>query len=511
MAGYVLAIDQGTTSTRALLFDEAARVAAVAQEPFAQHFPRPGEVEHDAEDLWTTTVATVRTVLEKAGCGAGAIAAVGIANQRETAIVWERSTGRPIHRAIVWQDRRTAGECDALRAGGHEALVSERTGLLLDPYFSATKIAWILDHVEGARARAEAGELAFGTVDTFLLWRLTGGRVHATDATNASRTSLYDLRTGDWDPELLDLFRVPRPVLPEVRDSASDHGTSRPELFGAPILIAGMAGDQQAATLGQGCFDPGMMKATYGTGCFLVVNVGAAPVASRHRLLTTVVWQHSGERVYGLEGSIFSAGTGVQWLRDELGVIASAEESGRLAAESDPDQPVYLVPAFTGLGAPWWDAGARGAIFGLTRGSGRADLARATLESVGYQTRDLIEAVRGDGVEAASLRVDGGMAGSDWTMQFVADLLDLPVDRPVDLETTARGAAWLAGFHAGFYPGAEEWAARWERGRRFTPAMDAEVRERKLGGWHDAVRRTLSAPPPPAPPLAAAPAGGRAG
>ena len=511
MAGYVLAIDQGTTSTRALLFDEAARVAAVSQEPFAQHFPRPGEVEHDAEDLWTTTVATVRTVLEKAGCSAGAIAAVGIANQRETTIVWERSTGRPIHRAIVWQDRRTAGECDALRAGGHEALVSERTGLLLDPYFSATKIAWILDHVEGARARAEAGELAFGTVDTFLLWRLTGGRVHATDATNASRTSLYDLRTGDWDPELLDLFRVPRPVLPEVRDSASDHGTSRPELFGAPILIAGMAGDQQAATLGQGCFDPGMMKATYGTGCFLVVNVGAAPVASRHRLLTTVVWQHSGERVYGLEGSIFSAGTGVQWLRDELGVIASAEESGRLAAESDPDQPVYLVPAFTGLGAPWWDAGARGAIFGLTRGSGRADLARATLESVGYQTRDLIEAVRGDGVEAASLRVDGGMAGSDWTMQFVADLLDLPVDRPVDLETTARGAAWLAGFHAGFYPGAEEWADRWERGRRFTPAMDAEVRERKLGGWHDAVRRTLSAPPPPAPPLAAAPAGGRAG
>ena len=494
MAGYVLAIDQGTTSTRALLFDEDARIAAVAQEPFEQHFPRPGEVEHEAEDLWTTTVSTVRAVLAKAGGGPEAIAAIGIANQRETAIVWERSTGRPIHRAIVWQDRRTAEECAALRDGGHEALVSERTGLVLDPYFSATKIAWILDHVEGARARAEAGDLAFGTVDTFLLWRLTGGQVHATDATNASRTSLYDLRSGDWDPELLDLFRVPRSVLPEVRDSAADLGASRPELFGASIPITGMAGDQQAATLGQGCFEPGMMKATYGTGCFLVANIGAAPVASRNRLLTTVVWQHRGERVYGLEGSIFIAGAGVQWLRDELGLIGSAEESGRLAAESDPDQPVYLVPAFAGLGAPWWDAEARGAIFGLTRGSGRAELARATLESVGYQTRDLLEAVRGDGVAATVLRVDGGMAGSDWTMQFLADVLDLPVDRPVDLETTARGAAWLAGYQAGFYPGPAEWAARWERDRRFTPEMDADLRQRKLDGWRDAVRRTLTGP-----------------
>ena len=497
LAGYVLAIDQGTTSTRALLFDDAAQVAAVAQEPFDQHFPRPGEVEHEPEDLWATTVSTVRAVLEKAGCGAEAVAAIGIANQRETVVLWERSTGRPIHRAIVWQDRRTAAACDALRDAGKEPLVSERTGLLLDPYFSATKIAWILDHVEGARARAEAGELAFGTVDTFLLWRLTGGRVHATDATNASRTSLYDLRTGDWDPELLDLFRVPREVLPEIRDSAGDFGASRPELFGASIPITGMAGDQQAATLGQGCFEPGMMKATYGTGCFLVANIGATPVASRNRLLTTVVWQHAGERVYGLEGSIFIAGAGVQWLRDELGVIASAQESGRLAAESDPDQPVYLVPAFTGLGAPWWDARARGAIFGLTRASGRADLARATLESVGYQTRDLIDAAAGDGVEATVLRVDGAMAASDWTMQFVADVLDLPVDRPKDLETTARGAAWLAGYHAGFYPGPEEWVARWERDRRFTPAMAAEVRQRKLGGWHDAVRRTLSTAPPP--------------
>ena len=494
MAEYVLAIDQGTTSTRALLFDEGARIVAVAQEPFEQHFPCPGEVEHDPEELWTTTVSTVRAVLAQAGGGPETIAAIGIANQRETVLVWERATGRPIHRAIVWQDRRTAAECDALREAGHEALVSERTGLVLDPYFSATKIAWILDHVEGARARAEAGDLAFGTVDTFLLWRLTGGRVHATDATNASRTSLYDLRTGDWDPELLDLFRVPRSVLPEVRDSAADLGASRPELFGASIPITGMAGDQQAATLGQGCFEPGMMKATYGTGCFLVANIGAAPVASRNRLLTTVVWQHAGERVYGLEGSIFIAGAGVQWLRDELGLIASAEESGRLAAASDPDQPVYLVPAFTGLGAPWWDAGARGAIFGLTRGSGRAEIARATLESVGFQTRDLIDAVRGDGVEASVLRVDGGMAGSDWTMQFVADVLDLPVDRPVDLETTARGAAWLAGYHAGFYPGPAEWTARWERDRRFTPAMDADLRGRKLDGWRDAVRRTLTGP-----------------
>ena len=497
MAGYVLAIDQGTTSTRALLFDEAARIVAVAQEPFDQHFPRPGEVEHDAEDLWTTAVSTVRAVLAKVGCGASAIAAIGIANQRETAIVWERSTGRPIHRAIVWQDRRTAGECAALRDGGHEALVSERTGLLLDPYFSATKIAWILDHVEGARARAEAGELAFGTVDTFLLWRLTGGRVHATDATNASRTSLYDLRTGDWDPDLLDLFRVPRPVLPEIRDSASDLGVSLPGLFAGAIAIAGMAGDQQAATLGQGCFEPGMMKATYGTGCFLVANIGAAPVASRNRLLTTVVWQHAGERVYGLEGSIFIAGAGVQWLRDELSILSSAEDSGRLAAEADPEQSVYLVPAFTGLGAPWWDAGARGAIFGLTRGTGRAEIVRATLESVGYQTRDLIDAARGDGVGATVLRVDGGMAASDWTMQFLADVLDLPVDRPVDLETTARGAAWLAGYHAGFYPGPAEWAAGWERDRRFAPTMEAHTRERKLRGWGEAVQRTLSTAPPP--------------
>ena len=496
MAQYVLAIDQGTTSTRALLFDAAAQVAAVAREPFEQHFPRPGEVEHEPEDLWDTTVATVRAVLAKAGCGPEAIAAIGIANQRETVLVWERATGRPIHRAIVWQDRRTAGECAALRERGHEGLVSERTGLVLDPYFSATKIAWILDRVDGARARAEVGELAFGTVDTFLLWRLTGGTVHATDATNASRTSLYDIRAGDWDPDLLELFRVPRAVLPEVRDSAADLGTARPELFGGSIAIAGMAGDQQAATLGQGCFEPGMMKATYGTGCFLLANIGAAPIASRNRLLTTVAWQLAGERTYGLEGSIFIAGAGVQWLRDELGVLASAEESGRLAGESDPDQPIYLVPAFAGLGAPWWDADARGAVFGMTRGTGRAELARATLEAVGYQTRDLIEAVRGDRVEAAGLRVDGGMAGSDWTMQFLADVLDLPVDRPVDLETTARGAAWLAGFQAGFYPGPEEWAAGWERDRRFTPAMEADVRERKLRGWRDAVRRTLTVDAP---------------
>ena len=496
MTGYVLAIDQGTTSTRALLFDEAARVVASAQEPFAQHFPRPGEVEHDPEELWATVVSTVRTVLDRAGCGADSVAALGITNQRETVLVWDRATGRPIHRAIVWQDRRTAPECAALRDAGHEALVSERTGLLLDPYFSATKITWMLDRVDGARARAEAGELVFGTVDTFLLWRLTGGRVHATDATNASRTSLYDLRTGDWDPELLDLFRIPRKILPEIHDSSSDYGASRPELFGGVIRIGGVAGDQQAATLGQGCFEPGMMKATFGTGGFLVVNTGAAPVASRNRLLTTVMWQHAGERIYAMEGAIFIAGAAVQWLRDEMGIIESAEESGRLAAESDPEQPVYLVPAFTGLGAPWWDADARGAIFGLTRGTGRAELARAALESVGYQTRDLIEAARGDGVEGTLLRVDGGMAASDWAMQFLADVLDLTVDRPRDLETTARGAAWLAGFHAGFYPGPEAaGAAVREPDRCFLPAMDAETRERKLRGWRGAVRRTLTARP----------------
>ena len=420
------------------------------------------------------------------------VASIGITNQRETTIVWDRVNGKPIHNAIVWQDRRTDDVCAALRDAGREASIAARTGLLLDPYFSATKITWLLDHVDGARATAEAGRLAFGTVDTFLIWRLTGGRVHATDATNAARTLLFDIHKGCWDAELAALFRVPMSLLPDVRDCTGDFGTT--EIFGGSIAIRGVAGDQQAATVGQGCFKPGMMKSTYGTGCFALLNTGGKPVMSRNRLLTTIAYQIAGQRTYALEGAIFVAGAAVQWLRDGLKLIASSAETDALAARNDPAEQLYLVPAFVGLGAPYWDAQARGAIFGLTRNSGAADFARAALESVGYQTRDLVEAMRADWPDATAtvLRVDGGMTASDAAMQFIADIMDAPVDRPKVMETTALGAAYLAGFAAGLCPDLDGFAATWQRERRFLPQMDAATRERKWQGWRDAVSRTLT-------------------
>jgi glycerol kinase len=488
---YLIAIDQGTTSTRAIVFDAALAPVASAQQELRQIYPAPGLVEHDPEEIWSATLATVRAAMARAGAEARDIAALGITNQRETTIIWDRATNRPIHNAIVWQDRRTADRCGALRQD--EPMIAARTGLLLDPYFSATKIAWLLDHVEGARVAAREGRLAFGTVDSFLLWRLTGGKVHASDATNASRTLLLDIHRGSWDAELCRLFGVPEALLPQVRDCAGDFGTT--ELFGGPIRILGIAGDQQAAMVGQGCFAPGMVKSTYGTGCFALINTADQPVASKNRLLTTIAYQLGGRRTYALEGAIFVAGAAVQWLRDALKVIGAAADVNVLAAAADPAEQVYLVPAFVGLGAPWWDANARGALFGLTRKSGVAELARATLEAVGYQTRDLLEAMQADWPAAVTdtvLRVDGGMAASDLTMQFVADILDAPVDRPGVMETTALGAAYLAGYAAGVCPDLPGFAARWRCERRFEPQMDAATRERKWAGWRDAVARTRS-------------------
>ncbi len=496
MPPHLVAIDQGTTSTRAIVFAADLTPVASAQQEITQHFPAPGHVEHDAEEIWASVVATVRAAMAKAGVGAKDVAGIGITNQRETTIIWDRESGRPIHNAIVWQDRRTAEPCADLHAAGHEPEISARTGLVIDPYFSATKIGWLLDHVAGAREAAEKDRLAFGTVDSFLLWRLTGGDVHATDATNAARTLLLDIRTAEWDAALADLFRVPTALLPEVRDCAGDFGTTRPELFGGPIRILGIAGDQQAATIGQGCFRPGMMKSTYGTGCFALLNTGNEPIASRHRLLTTIAYQLDGRRTYALEGAIFVAGASVQWLRDGMKIIAAAPEADRLAERADPGEQVYLVPAFVGLGAPWWDAEARGTLFGLTRKSGPAEFARAALESVGYQTRDLLEAMHADCPAADGgtvLRVDGGMTASEFTMQFLADILDAPVDRPVVMETTALGAAYLAGLAAGICPDPGSFAAQWKLGRRFKPAMSPALREAKWAGWRDAVRRTLTA------------------
>ena len=503
MPGAILVIDQGTTSTRAIAFGPDATPIATAQEEFPQHFPRPGWVEHDAKDLLRTSVSTARIAMARAEEAGFPIVALGIANQRETALVWDRRTGAAIHPAIVWQDRRTAGLCADLKLRGAEALVQERAGLLLDPYFSATKVAWILDHVEGARARAAKGELAFGTVDAFLLWHFTGGKVHATEATNASRTALYDIRRGAWDGELCRLFGVPEAMLPEVKDCAAEFGTAAAEHLGRPLPVRGIAGDQQAALIGQACFRPGMVKATFGTGAFVLLNTGAEPVPSTHRLLTTVAYQIGGRRTYALEGSIFSAGTTVLWLREGLHMVRSSAETGDLAAQSDPDQPVYLVPAFVGLGAPYWDAEARGTITGLTRGSGRREIARAALESTAFQTHDLVDAMRADAAgradaadraESAVIRADGGMSASDYTMQSVADMIDAPVDRPAVRETTALGAAYLAGLQSGFYPAPDAFARLWQLERRFEPTMEPARRDAKLAGWRDAVARTTLRP-----------------
>lgn len=490
----IMAIDQGTTSSRAILFDADMGVQAIAQEEFPQHFPNSGWVEHDPADLWDTTLRSARAVIDKAGVSAASIAAIGITNQRETTVVWDKASGEPIHRAIVWQDRRTAAFCAELKDAGHEAEVTRRTGLLLDPYFSGTKLKYILDTVEGARARAENGELLFGTVDTYLIWRLTGGAVHATDASNACRTLLYSLETGDWDDEMCRLLDVPRAMLPEIRDCAADYGTTDPSLLGHAIPIRGVAGDQQAATIGQACFEPGMMKSTYGTGCFALLNTGDVPVASQNRLLTTVAYQLDGKRTFALEGAIFIAGAVVQWLRDGLKIIERASDTQALAEAADPGQELILVPAFTGLGAPYWNPDCRGAIYGLTRGSGPAEFARAALESVGFQTRDLLEAMQGDmgGTGDAVLRVDGGMTGSDWTMQFLADILGAPVDRPTITETTALGAAWLAGMAAGVYPGQAEFAANWAVDKRFSPAMERAEADARYARWKKAVAATLA-------------------
>jgi glycerol kinase len=496
MQSHVVAIDQGTTSSRAIVFDSSLQAVASAQQEIAQHYPAPGLVEHDAEEIWQSVVTTVRAALEQARLSAADIAAIGITNQRETTVIWDRASGKPIHRAIVWQDRRTADVCERLKSEGHEQAISERTGLLLDPYFSATKLAWNLDHVEGARAAAEAGKLAFGTIDSFLLWRLTGGKTFATDATNASRTLLLDLKRAAWDADMLRLFRVPAAVLPEVRDSAGDLGMTEASLFGAPIAIRGVVGDQQAAMVGQACVKAGMMKATYGTGCFALLHTGDSPIRSANRLLTTIAYQIGGKRAYALEGAIFIAGAAVQWLRDAMGLIRSAPEADALAAKANPQERVILVPAFTGLGAPWWDAEARGAIFGLTRGSGAAELARAVIESVGYQTADLFDAMRADWPASAAagtvLRVDGGMAKSDLAMQFVSDILDAPVDRPIATETTARGAACLAGLAAGIYPDLNALESLWRLVRRFLPQIEANARADLLLHWRDAVARTRS-------------------
>ena len=491
---HLIAIDQGTTSTRAIVFDAELAPVASAQRELRQIYPAPGWVEHDPEEIWSSVVATVRGAMAKAGVSAKDVAGIGITNQRETAIVWDRSTGRPIHNAIVWQDRRTADACAALRASGHEAAITEKTGLLLDPYFSASKICWLLDHVNSGRSAAEQGLLAFGTVDSFLLWRLTGGKTHATDATNAARTMLFDIARAEWDRDLARLFAIPMELLPDVRDCASDYGETLPELFGGAIRVLGVAGDQHAATIGQGCFTPGMMKSTYGTGCFALLNTGSERVRSRHRLLTTIAYQLGGEQTYALEGSIFIAGAAVQWLRDGLRIIGKASEADALAQTADPAAQVYLVPAFVGLGAPYWDPEARGALFGLTRNSGPAEITQAALESVGYQTRDLLQAMQADWPGAADtvLRVDGGMTASGITMQFMADMLGAPVDRPVVMETTALGAAYLAGYQAGVCPDPAGFSATWKLDRRFQPTMDAATRARKWGGWHAAVQRTLS-------------------
>jgi len=492
---HILAIDQGTTSSRAIVFDGAMRPVASAQEEFTQHFPASGRVEHEVGDIWETVISTCRAALDKAGIAARDLAGIGITNQRETTLLWDRKTGAPVHRAIVWQDRRTSALCAALREAGHEPMVQHRTGLLLDPYFSGTKLAWILDNVEGARARAEAGDLLFGTVDSYLIWRLTGGAAHVTDATNAARTLLYNIREGAWDAGICSLLNIPMGLLPEVKDCAAHFGDTLPDLLGASVPILGVAGDQQAATIGQACFAPGMMKSTYGTGCFALLNTGDTLVESKTRMLGTIAYQFEGKPTYALEGSIFIAGAVVQWLRDGLRIIAAAGETQALAEAADPAQELYLVPAFTGLGAPYWDAECRGAIYGLTRGSGPAEFSRAALESVGFQTRDLWEAMRADwdgAGDGSILRVDGGMSASDWSMQFLADILGAPVHRPQVLETTALGAAWLAGMQAGIYPDRAGFAATWALEREFVPVMDAKRRDARYAGWKDAVARTLS-------------------
>lgn len=489
---YVLAIDQGTTSTRSIVFDRHAHEISRARQEFAQHYPNAGWIEHCPEDIWNDVVTTSKAALEQAG-GADRIAGIGITNQRETIVVWDRVTGKPVHRAIVWQDRRTAATCQKLKEEGAEALVRERTGLLIDPYFSATKLAWILDNVSGARGRAEKGELAFGTIDSFILWRLTGGKVHATDITNAARTLLFNIHTQQWDPELLRLFNIPAALLPEVKDNSTLFGETDPSLYGRAIPIAGMAGDQQAAVVGQACFTPGMAKATYGTGCFVLLNTGEKPVVSKHRMLTTIAYRIGGKTTYALEGSIFVAGAAIKWLRDGLHLITHASQTDDMATRIPHSHGVYMVPGFVGLGAPHWDPDARGLICGLTLDATAAHIARAALESVAYQTLDLVTAMMQDGGGTTdALRVDGGMSANDWFCQFLADMLQVKVERPQNVETTALGAGFLAGLATGVWENEATLASEWKRGELFEPSMNNEQRRTMIAGWHQAVKRTLT-------------------
>ena len=493
MSQYLLSIDQGTTSSRAIIFDPSGTIISSAQQEFTQYFPSDGWVEHDPEEIWQSTVAVCKSAMAQTKLNASDIVAIGITNQRETTLVWDKATGEPLYRAIVWQDRRTADICQELKQQNAELAVQEKTGLLVDPYFSATKVAWILDNVDGARERAEAGELAFGTVDSFLLWRLTAGKSHKTDATNASRTMLFNIHEQQWDQELLTLFRVPAAMLPQVEDCAADFGETDPDLFGGAIAIAGMAGDQQAALIGQACFTPGMIKSTYGTGCFMILNTGDKPLCSQHRLLTTVGFRLAGTVSYAVEGSIFVAGAAIQWLRDGVEFIAHAKDSEAMAESVGVDHGVYMVPAFTGLGAPYWDPEARGALFGLTRDTGIKDIVTAGLQSVAYQTKDLVLAMEADGAgDLTTLRVDGGMVANNWVVQFLSDLLNLDVDRPQIIETTALGAAYLAGLQVGVYQSLDEISALWHCQRHFTPQMSEPQRDTLYQGWLDAVKRVRS-------------------
>ena len=490
MAQHILAIDQGTTSSRAILFDAHGQPLHSAQAEFKQYFPQDGWVEHDGEEIWSSTLAVCQQVLAKSNLSAADIRAIGITNQRETTLLWDAESGKLLHPAIVWQDRRTADFCQQLKEAGHEAQVTERTGLLIDPYFSGTKLRWLLDNVPGARQQAEQGKLRFGTVDSFLLWRLTGGQVHRTDATNASRTLLFNIHSQQWDQALLELLDIPASLLPEVMDSAADFGNTDPGLFGASIPIAGMAGDQQAALIGQACFQPGMVKSTYGTGCFMVMNTGTTPVSSSNRLLTTVAYRLKGETTYAIEGSIFIAGATIQWLRDGLKLIHSAGETEAMAEQTGDQCGVYLVPAFTGLGAPYWDPKARGAIFGLTRDTGIAEIVTAGLQSVCFQTRDLLDAMTADGASStAALRVDGGMVVNNWVVQALSNILGVPVDRPKVTETTALGVAYLAGLQTGLFDSLEAIAEHWQCERAFIPAMPSAKRDELYKGWLDAIRR----------------------
>tara|TARA_R110002126_G_scaffold135409_19_gene279595 strand:+ start:193 stop:1683 length:1491 start_codon:yes stop_codon:yes gene_type:complete len=490
MSSYILSIDQGTTSSRSLIFDNNYNVISSDQMEFTQHFPSSGLVEHDTDEIWQSVVKTAKSAIKQADIEPSSIAGIGITNQRETVVVWDRATGEPIHRAIVWQDRRTSDFCAGLKAEGLEPTITAKTGLLLDPYFSASKIRWILDNVDGARRKADNGQLMFGTIDTFLLYKLTGGKSYKTDATNACRTLLYNIHDGCWDDELLEIFGVPKSMLPSVEDTASDFGMTDASLFGASIPVLGMAGDQHAATLGQGCFEPGMIKSTYGTGCFMMLNTGEAAIPSKNRMLTTIAYQLDGKTTYALEGSIFIAGAAVQWLRDGLKIIDDAKQTGAFAQAADDGQSVILVPAFAGLGAPYWDANVRGAMFGLTRNTGPNEIAKAALEAACYQTRDLVEAMQDDWgkrLDDVTLRVDGGMCASDWTMQFLADILNAPIDRPTVLETTALGAAWLAGMRSGTWPNMEEFSKSWKLQNRFEAKMSDTVRDQKYGEWTSAV------------------------